>query len=234
MAKAYGIVKTAVGEIGVKESPKNSNKQKYGVAYGRNGISWCCIFVWWVFMKNNASDLFYGGGKTTSCTTLMNYYRKNGQIIKRGYKPGDIVFFDWDKSGDADHVGIIERVSGNTIYTIEGNTSVGNDSNGGEVMRRTRSVNSSSYNITVARPKYEAETEEIKVNITLTQLSNGGKGEQVKTLQRLLNALGYSCGKADGDFGKNTLAAVKKFQSAKKLTADGIVGQNTWNRLLKG
>lgn len=234
MAKASSIVKTAIGEIGVKESPKNSNKQKYGVAYGRNGIPWCCIFVWWLFMKNKASELFYGGSKTASCTALMNYYRKNGQIVKKGFKPGDIVFFDWDSSGDADHVGVIECVSGNTIYTIEGNTSVGNDSNGGEVMRRTRSVSSSSYNITVARPKYEVKTEEIKVNITLAQLSNGSKGEQVKTLQRLLNALGYSCGKADGDFGKNTLAAVKKFQSARKLTSDGIVGQNTWNKLLRG
>lgn len=232
MAKHYAkdIVKTAVGEIGVKESPKNSNKQKYGVAYGRNGISWCCIFVWCVFMKNNASALFYGGGKTTSCTTLMKYYRKNGQIVKSGYKPGDIVFYNFSGKKDADHVGIIERVSGKTIYAIEGNTAVGNESNGGEVMRRTRTA---KYIIAVARPKYDtAVTEVSKVTVKLTELQNGSKGDEVKSLQILLNGRGFDSGTADGEFGKNTLAAVKKFQTAKKLSADGIVGQNTWSALL--
>ena len=39
-------------------------------------------------------------------------------------KHGDIIFFDWADSNDgkADHVGIVEKVENNTIYTIEGNT----------------------------------------------------------------------------------------------------------------
>lgn len=77
------------------------------------------------------------------------------------------------------------------------------------------------------------------VNIELTVLRNGSKGEQVKTLQRILNALGYK-GKngktltVDGIFGTNCEYAVKAFQKAKGLSADGIVGTNTWNALLKG
>ena len=72
--------------------------------------------------------------------------------------------------------------------------------------------------------------------MVLSTLRIGAKGAQVKALQILLIGYGYSCGSygADGDFGNGTLAAVKKFQQAKKLEVDGIVGTNTWNKLLKG
>lgn len=76
----------------------------------------------------------------------------------------------------------------------------------------------------------------IKVNVELTELQKGAKGEQVKTLQRLLAALGYNLGYygADGDFGDATDKAVRAFQKVKKLGVDGIVGKNTWDKLLKG
>lgn len=72
-----------------------------------------------------------------------------------------------------------------------------------------------------------------KVTIELTTLRTGSKGAEVKTLQRLLTALGYPCGATDGIFGNTTLAGVRAFQSASKLTVDGIVGKNTWTALLK-
>lgn len=77
-------------------------------------------------------------------------------------------------------------------------------------------------------------TEVVKVTVTLNMLQKGSKGEQVKTLQRLLIMLGYSCGSAgvDGDFGNGTLNAVKAYQKANKLSADGIVGKDTWTALL--
>lgn len=71
------------------------------------------------------------------------------------------------------------------------------------------------------------------VKIELSVLSKGSKGEQVKTLQRLLTAMGYPCGVVDGSFGSNTLAGVRAFQKANKLEVDGYVGQNTWTALLK-
>lgn len=74
------------------------------------------------------------------------------------------------------------------------------------------------------------------VKIELNELRKGAKGEQVKTLQRLLIALGYDLGKdgADGIFGDTTEKAVKAFQNARKLGADGVVDKNTWSELLKG
>lgn len=59
-------------------------------------------------------------------------------------------------------------------------------------------------------------------------------GNITKLLQERLIALGYSCGDsgADGKFGSGTEAAVEAFQRANNLEADGIVGQNTWRKLL--
>lgn len=62
-------------------------------------------------------------------------------------------------------------------------------------------------------------------------LKRGSKGKEVEQLQGKLKELGYYGGKIDGSFGPLTEAAVKAFQSSKKLKADGIVGLNTWAAL---
>ena len=67
----------------------------------------------------------------------------------------------------------------------------------------------------------------------LLVLRNGSRGTQVKVLQYLLIDAGFDCGKVDGIVGKNTTAAVKAFQTAHSLTADGIVGAKTWAALLQ-
>ena len=71
------------------------------------------------------------------------------------------------------------------------------------------------------------------VTVELPMLRNGSKGGAVKTIQRLLIELGYNPGTADGDFGPRTEGAVKEFQRRNSLGADGIVGQQTWNKMLK-
>lgn len=58
-------------------------------------------------------------------------------------------------------------------------------------------------------------------------LKPGDTGAQVKVLQHALNHLGYSVGKVDGVYGPGTTQAVKNFQTAKGLTADGVCGAQT-------
>lgn len=70
------------------------------------------------------------------------------------------------------------------------------------------------------------------VDKAMPMLGLGSTEEEVKTLQKKLNALGYDCGEADGVFGQNTLNAVIAFQTANGLTADGMVGAQTWAALL--
>lgn len=96
-------------------------------------------------------------------------------------------------------------------------------------MRRTRKK---SLVMAVARPEYSEEVE--TVTIELSVLKKGSKGGEVKVLQRLLSGSGYGIGSygVDGVFGNDTVKAVKAFQTANGLTADGVVGQKSWSKLL--
>jgi Putative peptidoglycan binding domain len=64
-------------------------------------------------------------------------------------------------------------------------------------------------------------------------LRPGDTGSQVKTLQQALATLGYSAGKPDGVYGPSTQYAVERFQAAKGLAADGVVGAQTLAALQK-
>lgn len=75
------------------------------------------------------------------------------------------------------------------------------------------------------------------VTITLDTIRQGSKGAQVKTLQRLLKAMGYEGegGRTlavDGTAGKHTTHAVKAYQQAQRLAVDGVVGAKTWRAIL--
>lgn len=144
MIQRQYIINTANKELGTKEFPKDSNIQKYGKWYGQNGVKWCGQFVSWVFAQSGAalghidSDNGY-----SSCQDGYKHFLSLGKITKNPQK-GDIVFYDWNKDAHADHTGIFHTwiKQGESFAAYEGNTSVGNDSNGGEVMHRLRNIRS--------------------------------------------------------------------------------------------
>ena len=70
------------------------------------------------------------------------------------------------------------------------------------------------------------------VNIELSVLGKGDKGEQVKTLQRLLNAFGSKLD-VDGSFGSKTKSALESYQKSNNLVKDGVCGIKSWESLLK-
>lgn len=81
--------------------------------------------------------------KTASCDVLHNWAVQKG--IWHPYtdkaQPGDVVIFDFQGNHKRNqHTGIVQSVSGTSLTTIEGNTSVSSNDNGGAVMRRTRST----------------------------------------------------------------------------------------------
>ncbi|WP_407384974.1 N-acetylmuramoyl-L-alanine amidase [Ruminococcus sp.] len=78
--------------------------------------------------------------------------------------------------------------------------------------------------------------QKIYFDISMPYLAKSGyisTGEEVKTVQLLLNAMNYGDLEVDGIFGSATDQAVKKFQKSRELDQDGIVGRDTWRYLLK-
>lgn len=100
--------------------------------------------------------------------------------------------------------------------------------NGSKVAAPTISITTATPPVT--HPTTTAQTTP-RVTAPTQTLIPGDTGKQVKELQQALNALGFTVGKPDGDYGPNTQSAVEQFQSSKGLTADGIVGQQTLTAL---
>lgn len=90
-------------------------------------------------------------------------------------------------------------------------------------------------NAQVSAPAIQASASH-PVNVALTMLKKGARGIEVRSMQALLRVLGYGLGSygVDGDFGKDTESAVKQFQKAKGIEVDGVVGKDTWTKLIKG
>lgn len=141
MNKGHNVVQSAMGEIGEKESPPNTNKTKYGKWANYDGVAWCGIFVSWCYEKAGAplEKIGFRFNGFAGCQTAVAHFKKTNQITTDPQQ-GDIVFFDWNGDGRYDHTGIYVRdLKNGDIQTIEGNTSMSNNSNGGNVMMRTRS-----------------------------------------------------------------------------------------------
>jgi hypothetical protein len=200
--------------------------------------AWCAGFVSAVAQFCEATDIIPA---ECSCPRMITKAQSMGIWVENdAYKPiaGDIILYDWDdygygdNYGSSDHVGIVEKVSGNTITVIEGNYS-------NAVKRRTMLVNG-RYIRGYIVPKYEVElVESEKVETaapadTLPMLRIGDTGRTVVAMQLLLIGYGYNCGGygADGEFGNGTHASVRSFQNDRGLEVDGICGPKTWSALL--
>ena len=242
------IVAQAQSWIGCKESDGthrqiidvyNADKplpRGYKVSYTD---AWCATFVTACAIKCGATDII---PKECSCNKMIALLKGLGCWVENDAyvpAPGDLIFYDWedkgtgDNTGVSDHVGIVEKVSGNTITVIEGNY---NDA----CKRRVLNLNG-RYIRGYGVPKYDSEPVKAvaRVTVSLPILKKGSKGEAVKTLQRLLNALGFTDATekalvVDGSFGAATLYALKSYQNAKRLEIDGICGAATWGALLCG
>lgn len=259
MSSASKVLKIAQSQIGVKEYPKNSNKVKYNTAYYGRAVSgsayaWCATFVWWVFKEAGCPELYFGGKKSAFCPTIADYYIAKKQTVSKGSgKPGDIVLFDWNHSGSSDHIGIIEKKNSDGSYTcIEGNTSLSNNSNGGEVMRRKRYQSQISW---ICRPKY-TETSATTVSTTtkttgkltvdgewgqttttMTQkvmgtVMDGIVSGQLKSCKKYLPAVSTASWKFVSS-SKNGSAVIKEIQKLVGVTRDGHAGKNTVKAMQK-
>lgn len=142
------VLDVAIGQIGVKESPPNSNNVLFNTwFYGKevhdgdkpgSKYPWCLVFCSWCYdqagMNLGVVDYKKGAAGTNYAVT---HIVKWGRLVTVP-QAGDITIFDWNGDGRFEHAGIFEKHIGDGLFSaIEGNTAFDNDSNGGQVMRRT-------------------------------------------------------------------------------------------------
>lgn len=145
------IIEIALTQVGIKESPPDSNNVKYNDwIYGEkkqgSAYPWCAAFVSWLFNEAGSPlpriDVIKG---FVGCNFAVKNVAKWGKIVTIPQE-GDICFFDWQGDGHFDHTGIFVKDLGNgTFKSIEGNTGAKNFSNGGEVMVCTRKYKSTIF-----------------------------------------------------------------------------------------
>ena len=249
MATVSQVINIAAKEVGYSRWQDPQAGTKYGRWYaqktsspyfGRSGVPYCAMFVSWVLSQAGMTP---PGGIFAYCPTGLGNARRLGRVHdKRSAAPGDIVFFDWNRDGIADHVGIVTANRGSYIETIEGNTSSGrrgSQSNGGGVYRRARSL---SLVLAVATPNYSHSSPAHPANAGRSGLAiDGWAGPAtIRRAQQLARTPvdGVIRGQWKGNkkyhwavtgitYGKGGSTLVRKIQAALGASADGHWGANT-------
>ena len=117
------IVQVAMSQIG------NVGGRPYWSWYGFGSrVEWCCCFVSWCADQCGYLDAGVIP-RFSVCDAGSNWFKAHGQWLEGSAtpSPGMIIFFDWNyphagQDGDPDHVGIVSRVEGGRVYTVEGNS----------------------------------------------------------------------------------------------------------------
>ena len=180
MATVNSLLELARRQLGVKEDPPGSNKVKYNTWYYGREVSgaaypWCMVFVQWVFDRASVKL----PTRTASCGALMRAAQAAGCWVTKGYRPGDVVIYDFPGGAATDHCGIVEAVDDSRVSAIEGNTSAASDADGGAVERRARRL---SLIAGAVRPTFDEEVEEMRYN-TVAECPDWAR----ETVQKLID-----------------------------------------------
>lgn len=236
----------------IKYAQGNWDNQFYG--WELQNQPWCDVFVDWCFCETFGLQIGAAmtyqtvGSGSALCSASASYYEKNNAFYNYP-QPGDQVFFY--SSGNINHTGLVESVTGSGANWIGFTTIEGNSSD--QVARRTYNrgdnkiagfgrpkwslvaqggiiqttpVQQQVITIQKAPRKYQPHTYDIKINL----LKKGDYGPQVNSMQSLLNAKGFKC-KVDGKFDTDTFNALKDFQIKTGIEADGEFGQQAFTAL---
>ena len=120
------LVSVALSQVG------NVGGQPYWSWYGFDSrVEWCACFVSWC--ANESGCLGTAVPRFSSCVDGVAWFRGRGRWQSSSHLPqaGDVIFFDWNGDMVPDHVGIVEKVEGGVVYTVEGNSA-------GDQCRRNR------------------------------------------------------------------------------------------------
>ena len=174
------------------------------------------------FRGSSKSDVLWTDKRAIEAFNALR--RKFGSPIRVGYA--------FKRIGEGGHAGMSQHYAG-MAFDIGQNM-------GDAARDKIRRIAIDNKLFTYVEPKYLTPTwVHVDKRDTRPACSTGGyplvkfgsKGVYVAVLQDALNTLGYNAGAIDGIFGNNTRNAVLRYQRSRGLTADGIVGCNTWRAL---
>lgn len=200
----------------------------YGAKWIGHTVADCSGLFTWAF-RQLGGTMYHG-----SNTMYREYCISKGKLtseLKKSLQPGTAVFTGSSETNHP-HVGLyvgngkVIEASGTQAGVCVSNLTANKWTYWGKL----KGVDYSTQNSHVSPSE---PTNEQKPVQTMPTLRKGDKGDYVSILQNKLLVRGYKLPRfgADGDFGNETLEAVKQFQRDHGLTADGVVGAKTWGAL---
>ena len=212
---------------------------KYYIHYTRGGVNECirikndsvlpnCVgYAWGRFYEISKK-------KPSLCRGNAELWWKFNDGYKRSNSPkvGSVICWSKGKVGNskdgAGHVAIVEKVNSD-----------------GSIVISQSGYNANRFWTTILKPPYNKNgyklqgfilnpnVKEKEIKLIMNTVKRGSKGNEVKTLQRILNCYYGNEIKIDGIFGGICEKYVKKIQKKFGIEIDGICGKNTWHYLLK-
>jgi hypothetical protein len=141
MTLAQKTLEIAIAQIGVEEIPKYTNSGPEVEIYLKSvglgkGYSWCMAFIYWCTQNASRQTAIKNPLKKTG--GVLDQYNSRPFLVQSIPKAGDIFILDLGKG--LGHTGIVEKVTGDIIHTIEGNTNDIGSREGYKVCRRKRDI----------------------------------------------------------------------------------------------
>jgi hypothetical protein len=141
MTLAQKTLEIAIAQIGVEEIPKYTNSGPEVEIYLKSvglgkGYSWCMAFIYWCTQNASRQTAIENPLKKTG--GVLDQYNSRPLLVQTIPNAGDIFILDLGKG--LGHTGIVEKVAGDIIYTIEGNTNDIGSRDGYKVCRRKREI----------------------------------------------------------------------------------------------
>lgn len=199
-------IRKACPVLSGKQSSCEGCKWKGALAFDCRG------FTHWALLQ--AGIKIDGGGATTQYNTKANWTQR-GTIDAM---PDLVCCVFKQRDGKMQHTGL--HIGGGIIIHCSTTVKEGKTTDKGWTHYAVPAGLYDGQETTTAEP--------VKVMATLRK---GSQGSAVSALQTMLNRLGFDSGKVDGIYGTKTMAAVRSFQEANGLTADGIAGEQTLTTL---
>ena len=152
MATALDVLNVARTQIGFHEGAQNENP--YGIWYGVPNAPYCAMGISWCFAQVGLSHLI--AAQTPKGFSFnpaaLHWFQMQGLVVnKMLMQPGDLIMYDWNGDGVADHVELCENASPGGFTTIAFNTGNPNDPTQEGCWRVHRNY---LFVIAVIRPRY--------------------------------------------------------------------------------